>query len=224
MGEASKKIEEYPGMSAAPPPPPASDFKLHIQAVPGDGDCLFFSVAHILRDRFKDADEKGSMPDIKSFAKYMRSKVALRVLDESDAECTEIINTWHSLWYDALREKDMEMMHEMKHMHNVLRPLSKVDRRILFRNMMEPSIYWGDEFALQSMERFLGCMFVVVNERFAFVQRQYSRITLEEPKWISMLLLRGAHYEPLHDNSGNYCWAMDALPPLIQNLISQFKT
>lgn len=209
------------------------DFKLNIQQVPGDGDCLFYSVAHILRNWYLRKAEGGggvseagaeSVPDLESFCKYLRSKVALRVLDESDAQCSDMIQTWHKLWRDAVKEKDMEMIHEMKHMLNVLQPTSTVDRRVLFKNMLDPSIYWGDEFALQSMEDFLGCMFVVVNDRFAFVQRQYKPETLLTPRWISMLLLRGCHYEALQDNSGKFCWSLEELPSLIQDLIGNFRS
>lgn len=203
----------------------AEDFKLNIQQVPGNGDCLFYSVAYILQSWYtrKESETKIGVPDLESLCKYLRSKVALRVLDESDAQCSDVIQTWHNLWSDAVKEKDMEMIHEMKHMHNVLQPMTVVDRRVLFKNMLDSSIYWGDEFALQSLENFLGCMFVVVNDRFAFVQRQYRPETLLNPKWISMLLLRGCHYEALHDNSGRFCWAIDQLPPLIQELITNFR-
>jgi len=199
------------------------EFRLTIQAVPGDGDCLFYSVSHILHSRFSKAELKSAVPKMSELAKYLRSKVAMRVMDVTDEESNSIISTWHRLWSDALREKDMELMMEMRHMQNVMQPMSTIDRKILFRNMLNPGIYWGDEFALKTMEKALSCIFVVVNDRFEIVQREYSKsgVNPSTAKWISMLLLRGMHYEPLHDNTGNYCWTMGQLPDVIQNFVNQ---
>jgi hypothetical protein len=199
------------------------NFRLNIQPVPGDGDCLFYSVSHILNNRFSSAERKSAIPKISELAKYLRSKVAMRVMDARDEESNAIISTWHKLWSDALREKDTELMMEMRHMQNVMQPMSTIDRKILFRNMLNPGIYWGDEFALKTMEKALGCIFVVVNDRFEIVQREYTKsgVSPSTAKWISMLLLRGMHYEPLHDNSGTYCWTMGQLPDVIQNFVNQ---
>lgn len=195
------------------------EFKLNIQSVPGDGDCLFTSVAHILHDRFSNSDK---LPRVPHLSKYLRSKVAMRVMDVRDEASNAMVDTWHKLWTDALREKDVELMTEMKHMQNVLHPMSAIDRKILCRNMLNPGIYWGDEFALNTLEKALGCIFVVVNDRFEIVQREYtSSPKPDAAKWISMLLLRGMHYEPLHDNDGNYCWAMGQLPDVIQSFVWQ---
>lgn len=201
------------------------DFRLNIQSVPADGNCLFTSVAYVLHNRFSDttrAKESSPLPKIPHLSKYLRSKVAMRVMDVRDEASNSMVDTWHKLWTDALREKDVELMSEMKHMQNVLHPMSLIDRKILFRNMMNPGIYWGDEFALITLEKSLGCIFIVVNDRFEIVQREYiSSFQPDTAKWISMLLLRGMHYEPLHDNDGNYCWTMDQLPDLIQDFVRQ---
>jgi hypothetical protein len=209
------------------------DFRLNIQSVPGNGDCLFYSVSHIILDRYKGAKLSSKVPSLENLTLYLRRKVALRVLDVDDAESNGIIQTWHKLWTDAVREKDAELMNEMRHMQNVLQPMSLCDRKILFRNMCNPAVYWGDEFALKTLERLLGCMFVVVNDRFEIVQREYSSSSSSSShtsaasaashdlRWISMLLLRGMHYEPLHDNEGSYCWALGQLPPAIQGFVEE---
>jgi len=197
------------------------DFRLNIQSVPGNGDCLFYSVSHIILDRYKDAKLSSKVPTLENLTRYLRRKVAMRVLDEGDEEGGRIIETWHKLWRDAVREKDVELMLEMRHMQNVLQPMSLCDRKILFRNMCDASVYWGDEFALRTLEKFLGCVFVVVNDRFEIVQREYGSAQSLEPHWISMLLLRGMHYEPLHDNAGSYCWAFEQLPPTIQGFVTE---
>jgi hypothetical protein len=146
----------------------------------------------------------------------------MRVMDESDKECTQRISTWHSLWEDAIKERDGEMINELRHMHNVHHPLSSMDRRVLFGNMMNRGIYWGDEFALQTMEKVLNCMFVVVNERLHIIQREYD-VDAGSRDWIALLLLRGQHYEPIHDNTGAFSWNMDSIPeplrPMIDNLL-----
>jgi len=196
-----------------------SDFGLSALSVPADGDCLFHSVAMILHKRYSELKEEGSLPAPSSVSRYLRSRVALRVLDETDEECTHVIELWHTLWVDAVKERQGELMNELRHMHNVHRPLSAMDRRVLFGNMMNRDIYWGDEFALQTMEKVLNCMFVVVNERLHVVQRDYGAAG-EDKEWMAMLLLRGQHYEPVYANDGSYSWSMEDIPEQLKPMIA----
>lgn len=284
--------------SAASPSQPV--LVLKPSPVPGNGDCLFYSVARILLDwldrvqqreeldreldRELDTElerELGAEMDLESpstsaplpppppppptakeldeVARYLRGRVAMRVLDPEDAACNETLATWWQLWRNGCKEKDIEIMMEMQHMKGVTGPPEQgvtgppeqgvktnspspprfplADRRIVFRNMMDPRIYWGDEFALRTMEAVLGCRLCVVNERYHVVQREHggrevgrgSPSSLPEGAlpdndvpFLGLLLLVNSHYEPLAGPGSTFSWDMRSLPVPLRRLVAQW--
>jgi hypothetical protein len=261
----------------------AADMILVPHPVPGDGNCLFASVALVLINWIdysaakKEIAEKEHVDpslvhvpaatiaafapprpeEVAMLANYLRSRVAQRVLDPTDDDANRAISNWFQLWVNALKEKDAEMAIEMRHMNGVEGDssnsaaeghsvsFSAADRRVLFRNMMDARIYWGDEFALRSLEAVLGCMLCVVNESYQVVKREYSSAppTLARAAMLSddavsaanlgggesgsgaasflgLLVLRNNHYEPLRTHDNRYVWEMAALPVGLSNLVA----
>jgi hypothetical protein len=233
------------GGSLAKPPP----LVLKPLSVPGNGDCLFHSVALILMDWLDrdvgSADTAAPSPptssEMSEVAAYLRSRVAMRVLDPADEGCNAVLDTWWLLWENGRKEKDAEIMMEMQHMRGVAGPVTMAgrnhfalaDRRVVFRNMMDPRFYWGDEFALRTMEAVLGCRLCVVNEHYQVVKREHGAYEMPSeaatlpdgalPKhrgpFLGLLLLNRAHYEPLRGPCGTLAWDMADLPPNLQLLV-----
>ena len=264
--------------------PPDNSFVLMAHPVPGDGNCLFTSVALIVLnwidlrwaqgERAKEGTGAPAAPlefvppkpeEVHMLANYLRSRVAQRVVDVEDEDASRTMEHWFQLWVNALKEKDTEMAIEMRHMNGVEgvaaagvegpaaaeAPASSIsfsmaDRRVLFRNMMDARIYWGDEFALRSLEAILGCMLCVVNESYKIVKREYTshppatlaRAAMLPPaalqamgggdtegsvtpsRFLGLLVLRHNHYEPLRTRDGIYAWDMDALPTGLAELVN----
>jgi hypothetical protein len=222
-------------------------------AVPGNGDCLFFSVAHMLLDWLDRESGHPAQPptpeELAEVARYLRGRVAIRVLDPNDAGCNNALLVWWRLWKEACRERESEMMVEMRHMKGVSGPepsaeghgdesgsFMLADRRILFRNMMDPAVYWGDEFALRTMEAVLGCRLCVVNEQYMIIKRETGQNEQYSPKaalpsgalpvssapFLGMLLLSHSHYEPLAGPNGELAWKMDELPDPLNRLVDRW--
>lgn len=236
-------------------PPPQPSFVLRPVGVPGNGDCLFYAVGRILIDWLDRlgmeaaglgsasapaaavAPEPPTRAELDEVARYLRGRVAARVLDPEDEGSEETLAAWWRLWSDAQREKNAELMVETRHMQGVAGgALTLADRRLIFRNMMDPRIYWGDDFALRSLEAVLGCRLCVVNESMRVVKREHGadeRTTagsLLPPEampaghrpFLGMLILAHAHYEPLCGPGGVLAWDMAALPTPLSKLVTQW--
>lgn len=192
--------------------------------VPGNGDCLFTSLAHVLLDRLARGRRwaEGEFDrQIVSVARLLRSKVAGQVLDESDGETDGVVATWHKLWKGAVREKNVELQLEFRHMTNVGYPLTALDRRILFRNMMKSTVYWGDEFALRSLERVLQCRLCVIDGTLRVIRREPG--PPRRPNFIAFLLLRNQHYQPLRTMpESRFAWEPADLPPKLRSLLDSW--
>lgn len=188
---------------------------------PGDGNCLFSAVAQIVADRLTQG--RGVTQDqLAGVTQFLRARVAERVLRERDAEVNETVASWYRLWRGALREKDRELMEEFKHMRNVGHPLTALDRRVLFRNMMNAGVYWGEEFALRSLERTLRCRLCVIDAAYKVIRREPAALS-EEPLFVGFLFLRHQHYEPLRAvPSERLSWAPGELPEQLRGLLDMW--
>jgi hypothetical protein len=184
--------------------------------------------------------------ELAEVARYLRSRVAMRVLDPEDRGCAVVLDMWWRLWKDGCAEKDAEMMTEMQHMRGLAGPVedppggmhfSLADRRVIFRNMMDPRIYWGDEFALRTLEAVLGCRLCVVNESYHVVKRDHGAFEMpssaaklpdgalpdHDGPFLGLLLLTRAHYEPLSGaGCGTLAWDMRALPANLNRLVQHW--
>lgn len=214
-------------------PAPTLRFKNH--PVPGDGDCLFHSVVFMLQTLSSDSFRKlvSSLtnrpirPDQpQELSRLLRFRVAARVLDEEDEDAKATIDVWQQLWADAVKEKSLDMMAEMGHLANVMQPASRVDRRILFSNMLNAKMYWGDEFALRTLERLMRCTFIVFDDSYKPVRRERTALG-GRPLFVGLLLLRGMHYEPLYVTDGSakrVLFRYEELPPVLRELLDRHAT
>jgi hypothetical protein len=192
--------------------------------VPGDGNCLFAALAHIVLDRVSRGrrwSEGEADKMVTSVAQLLRSKVAGRVLSGTDADADGVVGVWHKLWKSAVREKNAELQVEFRHMSNVGYPLTALDRRILFRNMMNPAIYWGDEFALRSLEQLLQCRLCVIDSTLRVIRREPG--PPQRPDFIAFLLLRNQHYQPLRSMpESRFAWDPAELPAKLRSLLDSW--
>lgn len=192
--------------------------------VPGDGNCLFTSISHVLLDRIargRTWAEGDFQRQVVSIAKLLRSRVAARVLDAGDDEVNRVVSTWHKLWRGAVREKNVELQIEFRQMSNVGFPLTAIDRRILFRNMLNSTIYWGEEFALRSLEKLLHCRLCVIDASLRVVRREPG--PPQKPHFVAFLLLRNQHYQPLRTTPDNrFAWEPAEMPPKLRSLVDSW--
>jgi hypothetical protein len=259
MSEAAAQGGEQP---EPPPPqsPPEPQFMLHAVAVPGDGDCLFSSVALVLLDWLDGTAGRPRTPtassEVRDVARYLRTLVASRVLDRTDEESERMIETWRRLWGDACRELAEQqqqqqqqqpcapppILHELQHLDESISPaesgpLPLAQRRALYRNMMDARRYWGDEFALRTLETALGGRFCVVDERLNVVKRERNEsarvsslcrvpgdiLPSDRGPFLGVLLLRHAHYEPAASDEGQMAWDMRNLPVQLQRIVNYLQ-
>lgn len=228
---------------------------LHAVPIPGDGNCLFSSVARILLDWLDrcDAGAAGAsaLPaptgeDVRDVATYLRSLVATRVLDPGDVESEQMIETWRRLWADARRDGTADsaaMLAELQHLDATIPPpeagpLTLAQRRSLHRNMMRPQRYWGDEFALRTLEAALDGRFCVVDERLNVIKRELNEsgsvspvcrvprdvLPPEKGPFLGVLLLRHAHYEPASTEDGQLAWSMHDLPAELKGIVAFLRS
>jgi hypothetical protein len=192
--------------------------------VMGNGDCLFLSMAHVLLDRLTRGrrwQEGDYSKQVTSVSRLLRHKVASRMLDAGDAEADRVAGTWHRLWKGAVREKDVELQVEFRHMTNVGYPLTALDRRVLFRNMLNPSVYWGEEFALRTMEKLLHCRLCVIDASLRVIRREPG--PPQRPDFIAFLLLQSQHYRPLRTMpESRFAWDPAELPPKLRSLLDSW--
>jgi hypothetical protein len=233
---------------------PGPTFTLNAVPVPGDGDCLFSSVALILLDWLDRQEEDGARQevpaqDVRDVARYLRSLVASRILDRTDEESERMLATWRRLWADARAEAAKgdaaALTQELQHLDESIcgggggdtgdpPPLTLAQRRALFRNMMDPRRYWGDEFALRTLEACLDARFCVVDERLSVIKRELNEsprisalcrlpadiLPADAGPFLGILLLRHAHYEPAATDSGQKAWALRDLPVQLQRILN----
>ena len=170
------------------------------------GDCLFDSLSFGL-----------CQSNIERSATDLRAKVA-RAAQRSRAASTL------EFWRDVLENGDEETRHE----YRFAAPLSEsglprdVAMRELFDNMMDPVLYWGDEFALQTLASLFHTRFLIVKpttsscgtcrtqmdrpERRRCSQcrksttQTFSASAVEPeqraPSTLMVLYLTGGHYQP----------------------------
>lgn len=186
-------------------------------ATHADGDCLFSSVAAIMRAagpahqqvidghiarhgmRFKCGNVK---PEV------LRVAVALTVLDEKDSVMNAALTQWVEIAKCAKAEGDRQLLVEYHHVLHVLKdsqcgtqsvPLTRAQREQVFNAMCSKS-YWGEQIALQILRRITGIALVVLDAH-AKLMYQFNESDAEastQPEKVYALLrLSGRHYQPL---------------------------
>jgi hypothetical protein len=162
-----------------------------------NGDCLFHSVHLCLM----------TVMGRKAYTTYeLRLAVANTVMKEENRKITHILDSWRSLLAYANKENDSEIQRDYKHAEPLLRdepPFSTSTRADLRDNMLDVGTYWGDEYAIQILERLMKIKFLIlkrmkIGRRFV-VRGQFgvNHQTSFEPLWYIILVLEGAHYMPI---------------------------
>lgn len=129
---------------------------IHIVHVPGDGDCLFTCVSIALASVGRNYT-----------AQQLRKLVASRTLDKNDEQFNYTLQTWCDLARAVALEKDELVKHEFAHIFYVAAKKPDVskwtlhDRTQVFANMMSPQLYWGDEIAIDTLQRMLDIRFLI---------------------------------------------------------------
>jgi len=215
------------------------------------GDCLFQAFAHVV-------ETECGRRDITST--HLRAIVCDAVRRYDDENVNEAVAQWVRLYEDLESERackahgvedaapDNVAWGRLRHVHVALAALERgpdtqADERAfrdhLARAMTDPTLYWGDEFALYVLEREFGLRIVVlqgVEIARPVRQRIYVPKThVGDPSWPDDALvmfvrheLASEHYEPVsmaHDmrcsdaGDARYVWFFHELPPKIRRIL-----
>lgn len=174
--------------------------------VPADGDCLFHSLVHIL---------KAIDPDTAHTARSLRELVALRALAP---ENEHVLATWVRLFRDTMDEARTDPVRagalaiEWRHVEHAHPDLSTTDRVLIAAAMLDPTTYWGDQFALHVLEDELHLRIIVLDMTLKPMFRD-AMPRRTEPRHVAFVQLQGIHYEPLVHEGRVMAWPVDAVPP-----------
>ena len=173
-----------------------------------DGDCLFSSVAAMLRsapaehaaliDGCLEASGQRwrcstATPDI------LRSAVASHVLDPTCKLMNDAIASWIEIARSARSEGDHALMIEYGHVRCVLdcadpANLTQGERRALFASMSRKQ-YWGEQIALQMLRDMLGMALLVLDHNGQLMHQLHDK---PAPSGIfGVLHLSGRHFQPI---------------------------
>lgn len=179
--------------------------------VEGDGDCLFSSVELILASvgRRHSAEE-------------LRKVVAAAVLATGDPLIDASISSWHTIYQQALKENDQDLMREYAHAANIKKtPLDRSAREDLYRRMMDRRVYWGDQHAIRVLEQQLHVKFLIVDSRMLNGSVVYDDVVRASALFF-LLSLSGRHYSPLSYKK-KMVLSWNDLPQELQNLFQHIK-
>jgi hypothetical protein len=143
--------------------------------ISGNGDCFFSAVE-------------------KAFA-YEGSKVTVQKLRRfvSTHVTEEIFMTYYTIWHDAQKENDADLMMRFMFMQGV-------EDLATLKRVIQTSRFWANETAISILERGLRIKFVIFSLR-KFVDKQFPCIETAEviddkldPQWYILLAYDGGHY------------------------------
>ena len=165
----------------------------------GGGECFFNSLAQILQS------EHDRLPD--NLRKYTDTKTLRRIVATTvcklDNEVVDrCVYSWWQLVNDAKRENNLELLKEYAHARCLI-GVSESDinnqnvREALSRAMMQPPLYWGDEYALRIIQQVFGMRIHVYDAQLGQWRHPVCDVESRTPTYVCGLLLKGCHYEPL---------------------------
>jgi len=204
---------------------------LHEWKTPPDGNCLFTSVAAMLR-RTKEEDSAESKAMVQAVDEFLRQQgehwtcetvrpSILRYMVAScalDSSCT-LLNSAVANWIEIARalekEHDRALMVEYEHVNCVIRAenpnkLTQSERRRLYLSMSRQS-YWGEQVALQLLRMKTGIAYLVVDGSGSLLFQFDASETPPETGLFGVLHLSGRHYTPLSKNN-RFLFTEDDLP------------
>lgn len=176
----------------------------------GGGNCFFDSIRIILAST-------GHTISVRK----LRQVVASSLLNPDDQRANAVLLEWARLYSEAVKERNIALASEYIQMQPLFQrkgrvkfPLSQEDRTLVAHQLLKPT-YFGDEYALDVMERVLKAHIVVLDGRGRVVRQLRQR---RRGNAVMFLRLMNIHYQPLHIG-GRYLWHWKELPAEIQQLV-----
>lgn len=195
-------------------PPPFSVVRTR-----ANGDCLFDSVSHCLNSI-----------GLSFSPHYLRQVVAYSILDVQSATAKNIVQQWYQLYHQLMSpDGDKSLLREyafMQPAHHQPLPLSLSTLSLISRQMMQPALYWGEEYALRVFERQLQVRFLIWEQVEGNRFRLHTPLDHNDlrgdyrPTHYILLYLQQKHYQPL-SYSGQYVFTPHSLPSSLQTMMQE---
>jgi len=158
--------------------------KWEVLETPGNGDCFFHSIANALRR------EKGINVNHMS----LRHTVAKTML-MPDRNALSAIATWMQMISAGLGSEVQHAVPIFPHFRkrgNIL----KSHLHLLYGNMLNSQLYWGDEYAIKVIERTFQCCILVYTPDM----KRLTHVTCVIPQFYIPLFYDGNHYSLMKYN------------------------
>ena len=167
----------------------AADEDYEIHSSDGSGDCLFDSVRQALLST-----------GFKFTVRDLRKAVADTIMKPT-RNSEETIAMWHTMYKSFKKENERELMAEYEHVsciEDYKLPLNTEGRQKLYKSMMSKD-YWGEEYAINVLERLLHTKFLIFdgNEIPMKPLAGHDHGAQWKPKWYCAFILRDRHYVPV---------------------------
>lgn len=182
--------------------------------VPPDGDCLFHAVFRILKD-------VPSLSGVYTSPHQLRERVALAALTSPRAD--SFLRGWVELHRQAKAHKEPDMLMETMHVEHVYEDLTVADKYVAAAAMLDKYKYWGEEFALLTLEECLGVRFLVLDPITKhLIAREHGNTNARH---VGILQLSNVHYEPMVEKeTKRAAWTPDLIPALIEQFQSSSES
>jgi hypothetical protein len=165
---------------------------------PGNGDCLFHALAAALRESDKATASHTAL----------RQVVARTMLAPSRATEAALV-AWMSMVEAGLGDEVPHAAPLAAAYHRQGRRFTRADLHTLYARMLDPRLYWGDEYAIRVLERAYGCCVLIYAPDGT---RLGHHLTCHVPAFYVPLLYDGGHYTQLRYGGRS---ALDAIPPSV---------
>jgi hypothetical protein len=179
-------IKRQPVIAYLPPSVNLSEHgynvRLRAGRAPGDGNCLFHSLASLLQE------EDFVCPHCHTTADSLRQIVAQTVLIDHPRFFTAC-----EFWKEVCDDDEFVFYRPLKDDHL---PLQEKSREKLYRIMLSPRKYWGDQYSLDMLATLLQLNLVVYNSYSARIIRPGKHIKPRTTLFLQLDLAMN-HYSPL---------------------------
>lgn len=151
--------------------------------VPEDGDCFFSSIVVAMKDA-----------GVETTSKRLRHLVAVEVLNPGNQVAQQTIDRWRELLAAGISARNGQLIREYYHAMPVVTADGPVERKRLYEQMMT-SAYWGEQFALETLEEKLNLKIDVIDaETGKLTQKKHH----SGDHWgVLTLVIWAAHYRPM---------------------------
>lgn len=181
----------------------------------GGGDCLFDSVRIAL-----------ASIGLVTTVTLLRKAVAVSLLDTHDKVANQYLLQWATIYADAVRNGEADLVHEYSYMAPLFPDVRTVvhfplnrQQRVLVANQIMQSSFFGEEYSLRVLQQVLKMNIVVVDEEGEPCYQYEDKL---RRKGLMFLQLIGIHYKPLQNN-GKYIWQWSELPKEVQSILGHLK-